>query len=133
MLTLVQIGGGVMKKILKIAAFVLLIALAVTSCYLMVQRTVEVVNFLKFLKDKMTEEAFKEDLQTRLKTLIFDIFPYLVNTVLLLIAAFSMYRGYSFKDFFGEMKSEIYICKRKKRERKLKRLKSKIKEIEDDE
>lgn len=122
-----------MKKILKIAAFVLLIALAVTSCYLMVQRTVEVVNFLKFLKDKMTEEAFKEDLQTRLKTLIFDIFPYLVNTVLLLIAAFSMYRGYSFKDFFGEMKSEIYICKRKKRERKLKRLKSKIKEIEDDE
>ena len=122
-----------MKKILKSAAFVLLIALAVTSCYLMVQRTVEVVNFLKFLKDKMTEEAFKEDLQTRLKTLIFDIFPYLVNTVLLLIAAFSMYRGYSFKDFFGEMKSEIYICKRKKRERKLKRLKSKIKEIEDDE
>ena len=121
-----------MKKVLKIIAFVLLIALAVTSCYLMVQRTVEVVNFLKFLKDKMTEEAFKEDLQTRIKTLIFDIFPHLVNTVLLLIAAFSMYRGYSFKDFLGEMKSEICVYKRKKREKRLKRLKSKIKEIEDD-
>ena len=115
-----------MKKVLKIVAFILLIALAVASCYLMVQRTVEVVDFLKFTKDKMTEDAFKEDMQTRVKSLIFDIFPHLINSILLFVTAFSLYRGYSFE----ETKSEINVYKTRNREKKLKRLKSKIKEIE---
>lgn len=122
-----------MKKVLKIVAFVVLIALAIVCLGFMIYHSIVMAECLMRLSLYDLSHAMRTALSQNAVSNLKQSLSFAFNTFSCIVFCVLLYKNVSFTDAMNELKVRSKIAKSERNQKKIAKMKSKIEKMESDE